>query len=164
MEPKLNAKRKKKRTLLFLVIAAAACFLIGAVVFSLWHSRHYTILLDPQAVEILETADSDGVVIRITGKARQWWFDLSSHTFHVQKHYSGDLPYEVLPSVNITTSFFKSAVFSVTAFCRKYELRDVLLGVTSAEGERLNDIGYYLMRDKKLFRYKTVDALPALEP
>lgn len=163
MEPKLNAKRKKKRTLLFFAIAAAVCFLIGAVAFSFWHSRHYTILLDPQTVEILETADSDKVVIRITGKARQWWFDLSSHTFHVQKHYSGDLPYEVLPSENITTSFVKSADFSVTVFCRKYELRYVLLGVTSADGERLNDIGYYLMRDKKLFRYKTVDALPALE-
>ena len=164
MEHEQNNRRKKQKTLLILAIAAAVFFLAGAVAFSFWHSRHYTILLDPQTVEILETADSDEVVIRITGKARQWWFDLSPHTFHVQKHYSGDLPYEVLPSENITTSFFKSADFSVTAFCRKYELRHVLLGVTSADGERLNDIGYYLMRDKKLFRYKTVDALPAREP
>ena len=164
MEPKQNNRRKKQRTLLILAIAAAVCFLAGAVAFSFWHSRHYTILLDPQTVEILETADSDEVVIRITGKARQWWFDLSSHTFHVQKHYSGDLPYEVLPSENITTSFFKSADFAVTAFCRKDDLRDVSLGVSALDGERLNDLGYHIYKDKKMFRYKTVDALPAREP
>ena len=163
MEAKQNTKRKPKKAMLILIIAAAVCFLIGAVAFSVWDSRHHTILLDLKTVEILETADSDEVAVQITGKARQWWFDLSAHTFHVEKHWSGDLPFTVQPSEGVTTSFLKSADFAVTAYCRKEDLRHVSLGVSASDGERLNDIGYHIMMDKRLFRYVTVDELPAPE-
>ena len=164
MEPEQNNKRKKKKTLLILAIAAAALFLIGGVAFSIWDSRHHTILLDLKTVEILEPAGSSEnpyVAIRINGKARQWWFDTSSHTFHVQKHWSGDLPFTVQPSEIITTSFLKSADFAVTAFCRKDDLRYVSLGVSAADGERLNDIGYHIINDQRLFQSVAVETLPA---
>lgn len=166
MEPKQNAGRKTKRIVLIMIIAAVILFLSGGIAFSLWHSRHYTILLDLKTVEIMEPAgDSENpyVAIRINGKARQWWFDTATHTFRVQKHYSGDLPFTVQPSDVLTTSFLKSAEFEVMAFCRKNELSDVGLGVTAVDGSWSNDIGYRIMQDEKRFRFVTVDDLPVPE-
>ncbi len=159
MENERSAGQKRKRVLIAFPILLLVLILTGLVAFSVGHSRHYTILLDLKTVEITETTEEDNpyLSIRITGKARQWWFDTSTRTFCVKKHESGDLPFTVQPSDVLTTSFLNSTDFTVKVSCRKEDLPQVSLGVTAADGSWHNDIGYWIVRDKKLFRFVTTD-------
>lgn len=105
-----------KQVWLRILVIVLTVALIGgsAVCIYFWYNgRKILYQVDTMTV----TEDSDITTVTIEGTARQWWFDLGTHTFRLDDTYQGGSLFycEVEESNYITTGPFRAAPFRLTA-------------------------------------------------